>query len=83
MEESAPAPVESPWLTRSEAATYLRLSVKSLEAYARTGIGGPPYFKSPSGTCRYRRDLLDAWMGEAVSSSTQARSRRATRSAAA
>lgn len=79
----APAPVvASDWLSRKQAAVYLGVSVKALENYSRTGTG-PAYHKSPSGLVRYHRTLsLDAWLGTPVSSTTEARSRRARQDAA-
>jgi hypothetical protein len=83
MQKRVTPPTETPWLTRAEAASYLRLSISSLENYARSGLDGPPFFKSPSGRCLYRRDLLDEFMGAALRSTTEARSRRARQDAAA
>ena len=52
---------ESPWLTATEAAAYLRLSLKTLRNYMYQGA--IPYYKSPlTGTLRFKASELDAWM---------------------
>lgn len=58
------APVASKLLTTKEAATYLRLSPRSLERYRVEG-GGPRYFKAGAGKrapVRYRIEDLEAWL---------------------
>ena len=50
----------SPWMTRAEAADYLRMSAKTLANLASLGEG--PKFQKRSGTLRYHRDVLDGWL---------------------
>jgi hypothetical protein len=63
---TAPHNINTPWMTREEAAAYCRLSKKTLENYA-TNNAGPPYWNptgSPvgGGRVRYHREALDRWM---------------------
>jgi excisionase family DNA binding protein len=51
--------IETPWMTRKDAALYMRVSVQTIDRWARDGMitryslpGGADY--------RYRRDELDA-----------------------
>ena len=53
----------SRWMTRREAAAYLRISVSSLAHMACEGMG-PRFFKA-GGKVRYSKEDLDCWaMGE-------------------
>lgn len=53
-------------LTQAEAATYLDLSPRTLEAW-RTKLIGPPFMK-PEGTSvvRYRAEDLEKWVNESM-----------------
>ena len=60
-------PVRSPFLTTKEAATYTRLSPRSIERLRVEGTG-PPYRKCGSGKkakVLYTIADLDAWLGGA------------------
>ena len=48
---------------QQEAAEYLRVGVRTLQRWAREGIG-PPSIKLPSGGRRYRKSDLDHWLSE-------------------
>ena len=48
------------WLSRIEAATYLRISATSLAKMAVAG-DGPPFYR-PSRRVLYRRNDLDQWV---------------------
>ncbi len=54
--------INSPWLTTSEAAQYLRCSHRTLEGYRAAG-GGPVYYRK-GGRVHYLREELDAWRAE-------------------
>lgn len=53
-------------LTTAEAATFLAVSPRTLEAW-RSQLVGPPYFK-PEGTSavRYRAADLEQWVEESI-----------------
>jgi len=55
-------------LTTAEAATYLNISPRTLEAW-RTKLIGPPHFK-PAGAqaVRYRAADLEQWVEESMQS---------------
>jgi len=53
-------PVVSPWLSPGEAAKYLSLQPRGLEAYRRTG-GGPKFERPAKKVVRYHVNDLDAW----------------------
>jgi hypothetical protein len=58
MEQRGSAPHE--WMTRSETANHLRVSVRTLDGWAASGEG-PPYYLIRPKVARYRRDEVDAW----------------------
>lgn len=63
---------ERRFLTNAEAAKYLRLSPRTLEAYRVRG-GGPPFIKHGghvAGLVLYRPADLDAWVESRVRCST-------------
>jgi hypothetical protein len=61
--------VESPFLLQVDAAAYLQLSTRTLEAFRLRG-GGPIYRKLGRRVV-YRREDLDAWTEERVRTSTR------------
>lgn len=58
-------PITSPWLTRPEAADYVKLKPKTLANYAKHN-NGPPFWNpagsDTGGRVRYHVLLLDRWM---------------------
>ena len=54
-------PIISPWLNPAEAAKYLGLQERGLEAYRRCG-GGPEYVRPTKKTVRYHVKDLDTWL---------------------
>lgn len=52
-------------LTTAEAATYLSLSPRTLEAW-RSKLIGPPYIKPNAGTVRYRPADLEKWVDDSA-----------------
>lgn len=57
-------------LTTDEAADYLRMSPGTLRVY-RHYSKGPSYTRTASGTVRYRRSDLDAFMADIETATTQ------------
>lgn len=61
-----PKEVEKRWMTTKEAAYYTGYSEKYLAKLRETGNIGkrisPPYFRMSSGTVRYAKNELDAWI---------------------
>ena len=58
-----PAPAEVRWLSRTEAAEYLRMNPRTLANWA-TARTGPPFYRSGGRTVLYRLDELDSWVME-------------------
>lgn len=56
----SPTPANDGWLSRSEAASYLKISAVSLAKMAVSG-NGPPFYR-PTRRVVYRRSDLDQWM---------------------
>lgn len=52
-------PIESPYLTLSEAAAFLRLAPRTLDNMRQRGTG--PLYNKHGGRVRYHRDDLIAW----------------------
>lgn len=50
-----------PYLTPQQAAAYLAVSRRTLEAWRMKG-GGPKYHRLTARAVRYRRDELDSWL---------------------
>jgi excisionase family DNA binding protein len=64
----APLPVAAEYLNTSQAASYLKISRRYLEALRLKG-GGPPFISL--GRCRrYRRCDIDAWAATRLRRST-------------
>jgi excisionase family DNA binding protein len=60
--------MNSPFLTTSEAGSYLNISPRTLEKYRSQG-GGPPYRRFGR-SIRYHEDELESWAEEQRRSST-------------
>lgn len=56
----AKLPAPTPWFTTREAAHYLKLSVKTLEAYRWNGTG--PAWVGKGKIRRYHRNACDEWL---------------------
>ena len=65
---------DSPYLDTTEAAAYLRMSIRTLERFRLVG-GGPRYAKAGRKVL-YRRDWLDDWLEtRSFTSTSEARSK--------
>ncbi len=53
-------PINSPWMTITEAAEYLKLNRRTLQNYIYRGL--IPVCISPSNTKRFLKNDLDKWM---------------------
>lgn len=56
-------------LNQKQAASYLNMSARFLEARRHRG-GGPPFVRVSARAIRYRPEDLEAWIGERVRTST-------------
>jgi predicted DNA-binding transcriptional regulator AlpA len=54
-------PTAATWLTRKEAAAFLRLSPATLANWASMDVG-PPFTRLGGGRTFYRREDVDSWM---------------------
>jgi hypothetical protein len=74
--------IDSPWLTRREAAKYLKCSESRLAHLAGAGKG-PAFHRAPkSKIVRYHVAALDAFLGAPLTSTTERSARDRARSAA-
>lgn len=53
------------WMTRKEAAAYLRRTPQSLSQMAYRGLG-PKYYRPPGEKSLYRQEDLDEWVTRCV-----------------
>ncbi len=56
--------VEAAFMNVQAAATYMGISVNTLYVWRHRRQGPPSFRMGPGGRVMYRRDLLDAWLGE-------------------
>lgn len=71
----------SPLLNQRDAASYLSVEPRTLEAWRCRG-GGPPFVRISARAIRYRREDLSRWIEERVRRSTSDEGPSATREVA-
>ncbi|MCZ4125406.1 helix-turn-helix domain-containing protein [Streptomyces sp. H39-S7] len=64
MSDQRRAKIEAAFFNVEDAATYLGISTNTLYVWRHRRQGPPSFRMGPGGRVMYRRDLLDAWLGE-------------------
>lgn len=65
----ANAPENFAVMTEKQAADYLKVKVRTVQAWRYRG-GGPQYVRGSSKYVRYRKEDVDQWLQERITSST-------------